>query len=120
MLDCLIIHIIFIPTYLGVLLFSWVLPKTVTQNLVDAEEQMGKSGVARRMHFLIQNTVNATCTEAEIVQESLWKHPPLIPHPLVSQPLVLVIIVFHPSQTIHSHMYPSPPLIPPLGLQAQE
>lgn len=40
--DCFIIHIIFIPIYLGALHFNWALPKTVTQNLVDAEEQMGK------------------------------------------------------------------------------
>lgn len=58
----------------GGVVFRWVLAEKQTQSQEDAEELMAKNGGALKKLSLTPNTVSVTCTEAETVQESLWKH----------------------------------------------
>lgn len=55
---------------------SWVLIMGLwwIQNLIGVEELMERNGGVVRMWCLTRSTVKGTCTEVEIVQESLWKH----------------------------------------------
>lgn len=51
----------------------WVWGGKLTQSQGGAGEQMGRNGGAQKKHTQTQSTVRDTCTEAETVQESLWK-----------------------------------------------
>lgn len=79
------------------------------QNQEDVEEQMGRNGDVLRMLCQTKNTVKDTCTEAGIVQESMWKLPPpaaagaiLIPTLLATllrpSPLLLYQAIIHLAQ----------------------
>lgn len=57
-----------------------------TQSLGAAEEQMARNGGALKRHIQIPNTAKDTCTEAETVQESLWKFSPPLPPPPLRRP----------------------------------
>lgn len=43
------------------------------QSQEGAEEQMGRNGGAQETQLLTKSTASDTCTEAALVQESLWK-----------------------------------------------
>ena len=57
---------------LGGVVFRRVLAEKQTQSQEGAEERMERNGGAQKKHTQTPSTVSGTCTEARIVQESLW------------------------------------------------
>lgn len=90
----------------GGTVFRWVWGGKLIQSQGGAGEQMERNGDAQKKHTQTQSTVRDTCTEAETVQESLWK-----------QQLVLLLIPVDQSTKIQ------PPLLtltPPLSLPSHQ
>lgn len=77
MYNCKIMMVFFFLVHYLVLQRTWVLIMGLwgmIQNRIGVEELMEGNGGAVRTQCLIRSTVNATCIEVVIVQESLWKN----------------------------------------------
>lgn len=101
----------------GGTVFRWVWGGKLIQSQGGAGEQMERNGDAQKKHTQTQSTVRDTCTEAETVQESLWKQLVLLLIPVdQSTKIQPPLLTLTPPPSLPSHQWPLTPTLTPTTL----